>query len=166
MLLAWAYEFKPEVEKVKLTLIKLIDGDFLINLDSILEWVVPRVGICIKEGDDQEELLPFVRGPEDEIKDQCRERARVGWEAMKLYVKLTRVDEVLNALDVVARMKVGRDLRDRFEEGWAIQLLASLEGDPDFECLDCIPRMKGEAAKGKAPTTEEGREEATQGDSE
>lgn len=52
LILVWACEFKPEVEKVKLTLVKLIDGNFLINLDSVLEWVVPGVGIRIKEGDD------------------------------------------------------------------------------------------------------------------
>lgn len=69
LIMAWACEFKPEVEKVKLTLVKLIDQEFLINLDSILEWVVLGIGIQIKEGDNQEELLPFIRGPEDEIKN-------------------------------------------------------------------------------------------------
>lgn len=48
--------------------------------------------------------------------------------------------------------------------------MESLEGDPDFGCLNCIPKMKAEATKGKAKasTSEEGRarEEATQGDSE
>lgn len=110
LILAWACEFESEVEKIKLTLKKLIDREYLINLGSILDWVVPRIGIHIRDGDDNEDLLPFVRGPENHIKEQCRERARIGWEAMKLYVKLIRTDEVLKDLKVVARMEVGRDL--------------------------------------------------------
>lgn len=60
LIMAWACEFKPETEKIKLMLTKLIDEDYLINLDSILEWVVPQTGICIWEGDVEEEILPFV----------------------------------------------------------------------------------------------------------
>ncbi|XP_059071860.1 glycine-rich protein 2-like [Cryptomeria japonica] len=55
---------------------------------------------------------------------------------MKLRVKLIRTYEVLKALKVVVRMEVGRELWDRFEEGRAVQFLASLEGDLDFENLD------------------------------
>lgn len=84
----------------------------------------------------------------------------MGWEVIKLFVKLTRVAEVLKALHVVARMEVGRELRDRAEEGRATELQASLEGDPDFGCLNCIPKMKAEVAKGKAKesTSEDGRD--------
>lgn len=166
LILAWACEFEPEVEKIRLTLTKLIDGEYLINLDSILEWVVPQIGIHIKEGDDQEELMSFVHGPKDDIKDQCRERARIGWEAMKLCVKLIQTDEVLKALKVVEWMEVGRELQDRFEEGWVVQLLVSLEGDPDFGCLECILKMKSEAARGKASADKVEGEKVNQSESE
>lgn len=86
--MAWACEFEPDVEKVKLTMKKLIDGDYLINLDSILEWVIPQTGIHTREGEAKEEIIPFVKGPENHLKEQCREQAHIGWEAMKLYVKL------------------------------------------------------------------------------
>lgn len=55
-------------------------------------------------------------------------------------------------------MEVGRELCDQFEEGRAVQFLASLEGDPDFGNLDCIPKMKTEAAKGKALVDIDGEE--------
>lgn len=34
LIMVWACEFEPEVEKVKLTMKKLIDKDYLINLDQ------------------------------------------------------------------------------------------------------------------------------------
>lgn len=46
----------------------------------------------------------------------------MGWEAMKLCVKLIRTYEVLKALKMVACMEVGRELRNRFEEGQTVQL--------------------------------------------
>lgn len=47
-------------------------------------------------------------------------------------------------------MEVGQEMCDRFEEGRAVQFLASLERGPDFGNLDCIPKMKTKAAKGKS----------------
>lgn len=45
-------------------------------------------------------------------------------------------------------------------------MLASLEGDPDFGSLECIPKMKNEDAKGKALADIADEEKVNQSESE
>lgn len=62
LIVAWGLELKDTVDKVRRVLKELITKKNLDGLDSVLEWVFPRVGIVIFEGMvEPGNPIPFVR---------------------------------------------------------------------------------------------------------
>ncbi|GLJ38446.1 hypothetical protein SUGI_0782900 [Cryptomeria japonica] len=70
-------------------------------MESILEWAVPGAGFdiceCVENFHQIAEIdfVPFVRWYNDAWKARFREEACIGWEALKVFVDLMKVDVAL-----------------------------------------------------------------------
>lgn len=130
---AWAFQFEDEVDKVKNTLRVVIDGHYLLNLDSVCARVVPKVGISPEAGvAGLVLLLSLIRWADDDLKERCRALACPRWKAFKLFARLMQCDEVLTVIQEVARAKVGRELRPRPKTTQAIKRLSEFYDDPEY----------------------------------
>lgn len=64
----------------------LVHLDFLVGLDSILEWAISGVGLDINEPIEIEDFedsmgcIPFIHWPEGKFKAHCREEVGLGWK--------------------------------------------------------------------------------------
>ncbi|GLJ35188.1 hypothetical protein SUGI_0708210 [Cryptomeria japonica] len=61
----------------------------------------------------KEWAIPGLGWQEDEMKARFRALAKLGWDDLKTFVELMRVEVVLRMTNKVARVEVGRELRPR-----------------------------------------------------
>lgn len=50
LIVAWGLDIGEPVELVCKVMLKIVHKDFLVDMDSIFKWVIPRVGLDIFEG--------------------------------------------------------------------------------------------------------------------
>lgn len=70
LIMAWGLDLGESIELVKKVMKTLVYEDYLEDMNSLLEWATPGVGMDISEGIDNDEeeetekCIPFVKWPE------------------------------------------------------------------------------------------------------
>lgn len=93
--MAWGLDLGYECEDVRKVLRMIIRHAYLLNLESLLEWVVLSWGFNLSEGIPENNVLlwarhsriPFLHSRE-EVKAQFRDVTRRGWEGLVVYVQI------------------------------------------------------------------------------
>lgn len=93
LLMAWGLEMGHTVEEVRKVLQRIIPGEYLLNLESLLEWAVPGWGFNLAEGipEENEELrarhsrIQFLHHCE-EARVRFKDDAKRGWEGLIIFV--------------------------------------------------------------------------------
>lgn len=71
----------------------ILDDEWQIRLDFVLEWVVPRAGFDVREGIvnpnvvEVYEIGPFIRWPTNCNRNERCAEALIGWESLKTNLK-------------------------------------------------------------------------------
>lgn len=132
LIMAWGLDLGETVKTVTRVMEAIVHRDFLDGIYSILEWAIPREGLDVREGIDDgeheefEKCIPFVRGPKGRFKERRRAKARIGWEALKLFMELMEVEAVIVQAKVKAKRMEGQELHH-----WKRKVMTGvLKGEP------------------------------------
>lgn len=109
LVMAWGLNLGELVNEVRRVMKTLVHKYFLVDMESIPQWVILGVGLVKIEGMDGggPELADinhlFIKWLEGHTKDWWWERAKCGWKALKIYAELMALEETIENLKEVSK---------------------------------------------------------------
>lgn len=110
MVMPWGLEYGNSIENVLWVVRSNLDDEWLVGLDSVLEWVTPSAGFDVSECFidqrmvDLHELIPFMRWLAGYNRDEHRAKVVILWDSLKI---LMRQRMVVGGRVVIPMVNVG-----------------------------------------------------------
>lgn len=117
LIMVWGLDVGEPVEVVKKMMETIVHSDYLNDMDLILEWAILGVGIdvreCFAEASHERfrKPLSFIQWPTNCGREHCWAEAKQGWKALKIFMQITELDEVIRQAKVEVEGGEGRVLR-------------------------------------------------------